>query len=596
LRWWEKFWADAYAGYYRWQYKFLQTEIAPKLGKKHLFVGGNSKLCWSSGAWDYYAFSWNPYDLLGPNETSVVYSDKHATGFKLALAASNGKPGALWSAQGSPALAGSEALATLGVLNNMPEHLMGFHKANRDLYHNAMPGARVAAVYHLEDGLHHGEIANFCRVTDQVWRSGTALEVLTEKHLAEQILKDFDVVIVPGFRFTKREVATLKAYAEAGGKLLLIGDNTNISNTQLSEAIARIPPFTNAEKKIGRGAVMNFPTQLITQEAMTNALQKLGGFAYRIESPANENLLLNVLTQPGKFTTVHLVNFTGKPVKNVTVKLPDNVRAEHVAWVSPYGGHASVTARNGRLIAPELSVYGIFVLCEDAATRDAVLARSRSFAHKLTYKGRKRRGKPISTPEGHWPTIKIRGDMPNKQISQKDLKKGDKLCYLRSFSKTGFRRLDADIVMQGTGSVGEAVPVKLKIHAVGVWAPKFVHIDKFAFVFVREEDGVREALPVPMKPVTGKDGGVEERQIKNLQMPAGTFVNRDSAVAWVPKQPGRYQAFLSYRYVDEVFTGGPDTSVRKRTAYRRDEFYFAKPFLKMVYEDRLPCMVVDVKK
>ncbi|HNQ35453.1 MAG TPA: hypothetical protein PKN80_05235, partial [bacterium] len=510
LEWWNRFWAEAYAGYYAWQYQYIQNEIAPKLGKKHLFVGGNSKLCWSSASWDYYAFSWGTYDLLGPNETTVVYSDKHAPGFKLALAASNGKPAALWNG-GNNDLVCAEALACLGVVGNQPEHLTAFQKANFDLYQNARPGGRVACLYHLEDGLHHSEIANLCRVTDQVGRSGVPLEIITEKHLGPEVLDTFDLVILPGFRFTDAEAAALRAYAERGGRLLLLGDNRDRNGRPLAEGLAGLAAWTDGEKALGKGQVRVFGSQLIDQAAMDGTLAALKADAFRITSPAGANLLLNILTQPKQnLVTAHLVNFTGQPVENVRVRFPDDLNLTRIVYISPYGSSQTLKAVGKTVTIPRLSIYGIICLCPNERIARDLLERNRGFNRTFE--------------NDRLPRVTVRGGIPEKEWKLSELAPGEKLCQLRQFTKTGFRRLDADVVTAGRGRVGTAQPVKLRIHALGVWNPEAVFLDRMEFVFVHEASGHREIVPLKMEPVSGqeKESGADERQKSQVQMPAGT--------------------------------------------------------------------------
>ena len=576
-RWWETTWADAYAGYYAWQYKLLQEEIAPKLGKKHLFVGGNSKLCWTSSSWDYYLFSWPTYDLLGPNETTVVYTDKQAPGFKLALAASNGKPAGLWS--GRSEVGHSEAMACVSVSNNAPEHLSQFQVANLELYHNALPGGRVACVYHLEDGLHHNEIANICRVTDQIWRAGVPLEIITERHLSPEVLRQFEVLVVPGFQFTGRDVAGLRSYVEAGGRLLLVGDNLDEEGKPLSAALARMEPGTDGEAVVGKGRLQNFGGQLISQGQMTSALKSLGGTTCQITKPAQTNVLANMLTQPSEgIVSIHLVNFTGKPITGLEVALPKDLVGRTTAFISPYGGDQTLAVAGDRITVPRLDIYGVVVLCTDAGKRDRILDRNRELG-----------GEPSGE---ELPAVSIRGDMPGKQTKLQSLKPGQKLCYLRQFSKAGFRRIDADIVADGAGEVGKTQDLSLKIHALGVWAPQFVHFDKVSFAMVREKDGYRESVSVNMEPLKGETEAEDVRE-KNFAMPTATFVRRESVTPWTPKEPGRYQLYLSYRYLSEVFEGKPDTRAGGR--YGMDDYFWSRPLLKIVYEDKLPCLTVEVK-
>ncbi|MFQ5810228.1 MAG: hypothetical protein ACE5JM_11470, partial [Armatimonadota bacterium] len=573
-RWYEKFWADAYAGYYAWQYGFLQREIAPKLGREHLFVGGNSKLNWSTSSWDYYLFSWpGTYDTLGPNETTTMYSNKEAPGLKLALAASNGKPGGVWRAPKHPGYMG-EMLACLGVTVNATEEQDDFHRANRNLYHNAMPGAGVAVLYHLLDGIHHSEIATLARVCDQVWRAGFPLEVITELHLSPGVLARFDVLIVPGFRFAAGEVAALRAYLEGGGKMVLIGDNRDGEGGQLSEVLGGAAAFTDGQAGVGEGVLRSFGTQLITQAQMTEAIEGTGATAYRILRPQGEDLLLNVLLQPQLGATeLHLVNYTNEPVRDVTVRLPSELRARPVALVSPRGHHQALEPRNDAITIPELVGYAVAVVCPDQRTRDAILAQNAGIEDQPA---------PTALAEAL-----RKSAIAEEQVEPEDLEPGERLAHLRQSGRAGFRRVDVDVVTRAEGRVGQSQPIRLKLHAVGVWSAQRVHFDRVKFVMVNVETGEREEAAVDVR-ATGT-GAADD-----LVLHAAAPVLRDTVTDWTPTKPGRYQLYLGYRYVHEVFDGRPGEPNEQRPTYRMGDYMFGRPFLKLSYEERLPTLVVDV--
>lgn len=576
-RWWEDLWANAYAGYYAWQYQYLQETLAPKLGRKHLFVGGNSKLCWTSSSWDYYLFSWPTCDLLGPNETTVVYTDKTAPGYKLALAASNGKPAGLWNSGND--VAQSEALACLGVVNNTRDGLRKFHVLNMELYHNAKPGARVAVLYHLADSLHHNEIANLCRVTDQIWRAGVPLEIITERHLHPDVLSLFDVVVVPGFQFSAAEVAALKDYLTGGGRLFLIGDNEDEQGRRLAAVLGGLAPWRDGDATVGKGRLKNVSAQLVTQAQMTAALADLDGMVCRMTQPEGANILINILTQPDrKLTGIHLVNFTGQAVSGLTVRLPPTAATATLAWISPYGGARAVTPANGLVSVPPLDAYGILVACPNTAARDALVTKNQIADFTPT--------------SNSLAMVKHQGDIPDKQTRMEDLKPGQNLCYFRQFSKAGFRRIDADVIADGQGRVGQPLAITLKIHAVGVWDPASTFMDKIAFVMVREATGERETVPVDMETVKGKAGGESVRE-KDFAVPAGTFISRHSVVSWKPARTGRFQMYLAYRYVSEPDEGKPDMRADQKS-YPLTDYFFSRPLLKIVYEDKLPGLSVVV--
>ena len=583
-RWYETFWADAYAGYYSWQYKFLQNEIAPKLGKKHLFVGGNSKLNWSTANWDYYLYSWpETYDVLGPNETSPVYTNKEAPGLKLALAASNGKPAGIWRAFKHPGERG-EILTCLAVSTNQPAEQARFQIVNRDVYHNAMPGGRVAVLYHLLDGLHVSPIANHARVCDQVWRAGCALEVITELHLTPQVLKQFDVLVLLGFRFSDDEIAAIKAFVEGGGKVLSLGDNRDHEGRQLSEILGGIDAFTDGKAEVGRGVLQAYGTQLITQKEMTDALERLDGTDYRIVAPRGRDLMLNVLTQPkAKLTTVHVVNYTEGTFKNVKVKLPKDVDTRHVAVISPSGRAHAAKVSGDTVNIPTLIGYAVLVVCPDAATRDAVVKRNGVFEDK-----------PV--PGKLDPGRHRHSAIADAQIEPDDLKAGRRVAHLRQSGRAGFRRVDADVVTAGRARVGKAHPIKMKLHALGVWSPRNVHFRDVKFVLVNVETGERQEVAVDVGEVKGTEEGFDMRQRKDFYLPTGTLVRRETTTEWTPAKPGRYQVYLGYRYASEVYDGQVGRAARKKqhSHYRMEDHMFGRPFEILSYEERLPCLVVDV--
>jgi hypothetical protein len=416
-------------------------------------------------------------------------------------------------------------------------------------------------------------------VTDQVWRAGVPLEVITERHLSPDVLKGFDVVVLPGFRFQERDTEGLKQYLESGGRLLLIGDNEDAQGRRLASTLAGLPPWQDGEANVGKGRLKCLNSQLVTDPQMAAALGELGGFAFRVVKPEGANVLANVLAQPArKLTSIHLVNFTGKPIPGIEVRVPDGLAAQPAAFVSPYGGQAPLTAVQGTLTVPLLDVYGVIVFCADAAARDAVLARNSI---------------PDFKPTGEaLPVVKVQGDIPQREARPESLKPGERLCAFRQFSKAGFRRLDADVVTAGQGKVGQSQDILLRIHAVGLWAPDKVFIDKFGFVMVNEDTGYRETVPVPMETVKGQAGGETVRE-KDFAVPSGSFVARESKAVWQPAKPGRYQLYLSYRYADEVYEGKPDLREGGQR-YPLSDYYFSRPLLKIVYEDKLPGLSVVV--
>jgi len=392
------------------------------------------------------------------------------------------------------------------------------------------------------------------------------------------------VVVVPGFRFGDEEIAALKAYAQRGGKILLLGDNRDHNERQLSELLADIPAYTDGQKAVGKGAVRSFGTQLITQQQMTAALKELGGFAYRITAPTGKNLMLNVLTQPKqKLTSVHVVNYTDGSMDNVKVQLPKDVATPHAALVDLNGHEQAVDASGGTVTIPKLGGYAVIVLCPTAAGRDRVLAANT-----------KVQDRPIPDTLGG-----LRGRykrIADAQIEPDALKPGQKLAHLRQCTRVGFHRVDADVVTAGAGRVGQAQPIRLKLHAVGIWSARYVQFDNVQFVAVNVETGERQEIPVQIAPVAGTAEGEEMRQQKDFTIPAGTFVLRETTTNWTPAKPGRYQLYLGYRYNSSVFDGkaGEPLSKGKHSSYRMGDHMFGRPFRILRYEDRLPCLVVDV--
>jgi len=632
LRWWNRFWADALAGYYAWQYRTLQTEIAPKRGLTHMFAGGNFLVDPAT----LYLFSWPTLDVMGPSESG---SGKHAAGYKLALAASNGKPGAVlrggrrhpeWTAR-------AEALACLGATPNLPQPYRRFQVLNQALYHNARPGARVGLVYHLTDGLHHNEIENIYYLCDQIWAAGAPLEIVTERHLSAKVLAGFDLLIVPGWRLGQRDVAGIAKFLHGGGNVLLIGDNRAADGTRLATALAGEPVEDGAAGRVGEGTLLSFSAQVLAQKQLAEALDALGGPAgCRVLTP-DPMLLVNLLRgRDGAPDSIHLVNYAGRAMRNVRVRLPGWARGKALAFVSPHGGARALTAADDVVTVESLSVYGVIAACDDAASRDRLVERNRDPAFvppsNATWDvaDRRTRNKRIApTDEGTWEFVvttssRWRGIAPFVQVRPEDLQPGQKLARLRASSQLATRRLDADVVTDGTGKVGRPHELALTIYNLGVpWSPeKRIFADRFAFVLVDERTGRRERVGIHMPPLTLRERqeaeAVRERlkglpskghypevrrraevELELPTLPAATTVRRRSKAAWTPTQPGRYQVYLSYRYVDSILQGRPDLRTEPlvgRGGATWDDFFAGRPYLKPVYEERLPGLVIDVQK
>ena len=577
MKWYERFWADAYAGYYAKQYQILQDELAPKLGKKHLFVGGNFKVGWSMANWDYYLFSWpNVLDCMGPCESTAIYSNKDAANYKLALAASNGKPTGVWVNRANPTMR-AEVLACLATLSRQEPTENAFHMANETLYHNAMPGGRIAVLYHLADGIHHSEIANLDRVCDQVWQAGCPLEVITELHLTPEVLKGFDMLVVPGFQFDPREVDAIKSYLQGGGKVLLVGDNRDADGRQLSEALGGVAAFTDGQAVVGKGSLQTFGRQLITQAEMTSAIENFKATSYRVITPGGEDVMLNVLAQPkGNFTTLHLLNYTQSPIKDVKVRMPEELKAQHVALITPRGRHQVLTVQDNTLTIPLLEAYVVAVICPDAASRDEILAGNKVIADlpaldKLW---------EIKVPKDVWATQRV-SQVRQEQIEQHTLAAGQRLSHLRQNSRAGYHRLDLDVATQGTGTAGKSQEIRLMKHLPRGWAEN-IQFDQRKIVAVHLDSDAREEVPVEIEPAG---------PAKPDWQPAA----QPGKGVWTPAKAGRYQLYFSYRYVNASQDGMGDTKESDLAErYNRDAYMSGRPVLKPVYEDLLPCMVVDV--
>ena len=628
LDWWTELWADAMCGYYAWQYKFLQEEVAPKLDRKHFYVAINAKF---RDPCQLYRFAWPTGDILGPCEMGYAYSDKIAPGYKLALAASNGKPGSKLVTRSTLELA--ESLACCGVPVIYREEHDAYRvwlTTNLDLYRNARPGGRIAVLYHLVDGLRHNEMHTIWTVCDHVWRTGAPLEIITERHLSLDVLRQFEAVIVPGFTLKARDVQGLKDYAARGGFVLLIGDNLSADGTYLATGLAGIDARAHGTAAVGEGKVKNMPEQVATAEQVEAGLSKLGACreGARILAPAGENLMLNVLTQPEKgLTGLHLVNYTGKVRRGVRVRLPDDLAGKALAFVSPHGGSGPLEAEDGVVTVDVLDVYGVLVACDSAEVRDEIVARNR-------------REEFVPSPDGS-PPAGVMPETVENRIEPGDLKTDERLCRLRQSTPIGIRRIDADIVAPAAGRVGEALPLRMLIHSAG-WsslAEQRNYIDRFAFVMVDKNTGRRERVDIPMPPLTEEEEAAEARRKAEIErlskrivsirrdpdkaaetarlrerrkelrydtpiIPAATPIRRHSSVAWTPSRPGRYQAYLSFRYVDSIFHGRPglqegrigrrEHPVLLGDKLRWDDYMYCRPYLKPVWEEKLPCLIVEV--
>jgi len=564
-RWWEKFWADSYAHYNLWNY-FTAQELGKKAGKDHILIGGNYKLTWPGSAWDYYMFAHGGVDIMGPCETWQMFSNKQAFAFKAALAASNGKMTGMWGRKAFLA----ESLACLGIVfrGGMSDPLHRFHWNNRDMYENAKPGGKVAVLFCLRENIHQSEVANLDEFCNQVWSLGIPLEVITEQHLTEPVLKNFDVLISCGMPFDEREVGVVKDYVNQGGGLLLIGENLAPGGKCISSEFGK-REWKNASFESGKGKVAFYESQTIRTAELGKALTYLGGDAYRLTSP-KEDILVNVLKQPRmNCIQVHLVNYSGKVQRNLELSLPGDRADDTAVLLSPDGCFAElkIETRDNkcRVVVPELTRYNVVVFTQDRKSAAGLLARNR----KLGF--RKGSGKPGGT--------KARYNSAGPDSVGMD----KRLCLLRHATHAPNRAMCVDVVGPREIDAKNNAQISLVFHRAAIWVQTKSYIQQMNIVFQRERDGKRFLVPVPLK-------GLTAREITSKG-------NNKVEVNWKPEEPGLYQGYLSYIYVNEVFEGEPDmrpAGSGKKTSYQLWNYFKGEPLMKIRYRDKLRRFVIKV--
>lgn len=307
-----------------------------------------------------------------------------------------------------------------------------------------------------------------------------------------------------------------------------------------------------------------------------------------------------------------------KPVRNVRLRLDESLRDKPLAFISPHGQPKALTADGRTVTVPLLDVFGAVVACPDAATRDAMVERNRLEVFQPAEGG---------TWLRHWsPSERWKGITPFVQKRPEDLQAGQKLCWIRQYFQAGVRRMDADIVTRGTGNVGTSQTISLNIHKLGGGS---IYLDNIAFVMVNTATGKKDTVPVEVAPLSPEeqqrqaDLAAEAARIRSglkplwekpevywpeirkwtqvlteqLVVPAKTLVRRHARAKWTPTVPGRYQAYLSYRYVDATSQGLPDLRTSRiisgSDAVWGDHMR-GRPYLKPVYEQKLPALIVDV--
>lgn len=225
--------------------------------------------------------------------------------------------------------------------------------------------------------------------------------------------------------------------------------------------------------------------------------------------------------------------------------------------------------------------YSVIVLA-DAATCQKIVDRNTG-----------RKAEPVRVDA--FPKL-TRATLP-AQLELSDLQSGQRLCHLRQTGRCNAHRVEADVITSSTGKVNQEQPIRMKIHTLllpetGSHTPARIYFDQVAFVAVNLSDGTRQHIQVEMSP--------RQEEETATTIPAATFVRAQTITKWKPDKPGRYQLYLSYRYADEIYEGRVEPPGRevtnRRTKIDVDDYFWGTSLLKIVYEDRLPCLVVNVKE
>jgi len=570
---WARYWGEAWADYYLWR-KQLQDDLLRKRGKPLCLTAGNfSFISQPHGTIEFYLAKRGIVDMPGPSE----YVPDFCRGrfhflIKTMLAATHGRPAGKFYPNDMQI---AESLAVCGTNTYRPDQAE-FLAANVDLYGNAQPGGRIALLFHVDHNLIESHLVDLQELVDQITGLGFSYEVVTEDDLDREaaLAGWFPILVISQTDLTEGQAAKLNRYLEGGGQLLLIGDclikgpRYYDLNAPPAWAPRRTVASALSDKARERAAVDERP--FLPADDLKKAIGRLGGPGFHLWR-GHPDVLINVLRQPkGDLILVSLVNYSGKPVRDLYVPMSAETAHVHAGWISRDGG-AKMLSWEYCVTAPELRYGGTIILGEDRAAVGRIVQRN---AAKFPLN-------PLP-PDFKWASATQYGAWHARQVDPAKVPEGQTLCRHRVGATDRGGYLFLDVVGPATAQVGQ--PAKLDLRVLDT---RYDYVEYWQLIFEETTTGERTAVSIPLPP-------------DNPHGEAAKLIGSALTASWTPTKPGTYQSYLSYRVTRLHHDGEPFLEPENVPAgYSGNTpanlFLKSQPLVKRPCEDRLRGLVLRVQ-
>lgn len=553
---WIKYWLDKYVKYY-----LKNKEMIDKFSNHPIYTCGNFKLQWPWSAWNYYLFNKGALDLLGfCEEGGYAEHNRFVFGYKASLAASHGKMGAILGPIN--AVGKVEAMACGGIAftnpldKGIPQYNL-FKIKNPEIYLNFHQGGKVALLFHIKNYIFNPGFLNLVGISDQLIRIGVPFEVIIEDDLKKDLLKNYDVLLIPGVSLKKEEIDVLKDFVSNGKGIVLSGDNTDERGKNLITYFGK-KKNGNSGFTCGKGKIFFFEKQVLKDKELFNALKYTDGLSFHLLN-SSKDLFINVTTQPEyKLTEIHLVNYSGQIMKNLKIKVPSYLRGQNAVIVSPDGINQRISLKGEEITVPEVSIY------------DVIVIGGRSITEKILRKNRELFKERVSPVKGLETPAYVKNEIKSEEIPD-----GYGLSRYRAGTLVSTRRVFlSDFVYPKQTKVGKSCDIKMKNLLVGIWGKVYVEFPEL--IFQSLTDDYKEKVPIDF-------GSIEGEKISNKEI----------TIRWKPEKKGKYQVYIHYYYTSPVYEGEPEFEKDKR--YHLNLYFKGEPLKKIDYTDKIERMEIEVK-
>ncbi len=249
-----------------------------------------------------------------------------------------------------------------------------FFLKHKGLYEGKVSASRIAMLFfpmldHYPGSRHRGAAVV---MKDRLGAMQAPFDCFSENGLEMSKLRTYALCVAPETKYLSEEnLRLLGDYANAGGRLLVVGEFATHDELCRPRAAPAWLPQDNGESRVGKGLVIRYPTAPPPSE-LRDLLSNAGPTRLVVEEGKRARPMLRVMMYEGRDERiVHLLNY-GCPVEGtadvlpekdvrVRVPLPEGRFAASVAALSPEGAESALDfeAREGAcwFTVPEVAVY-----------------------------------------------------------------------------------------------------------------------------------------------------------------------------------------------------------------------------------------------